>query len=202
MVIFVAPLYKNFHVNTRSSSHHLHGALHTSRAWKLIERWTRAPRTFGLGRPRFVPELPSVDPSADGNEHEYEATRIERAKRRWALLENLRRPWNSSPGTRHVPDRITGRDGKFPVFPEQLTRRGNTCSYRYRVYIPTRSIPTFLQEGGGEEMRDNHPNDTSRARAAELSCQVLTLSRVALSGSPSACLHCCRQLRAVSPNRD
>ncbi|KYQ56204.1 hypothetical protein ALC60_04818 [Trachymyrmex zeteki] len=42
-------------------------------------------------------------------------------------------------GTWHVPNRITGRDGKFPVFPEQLTHRGNTCSHRYWVYIPTRS---------------------------------------------------------------
>lgn len=123
-------------------------------------RGTRTPRTFGLGRPRFVPELPSARPKC-----RRKRTRIwsdaywsERSGGR-ALLENLRRPWNSSPGTWHVPDRITGRDGKFPVFPEQLTRRGNTCSHRYRVYIPDSVGPHLpvTKEDEGQPPPTTHP---------------------------------------------
>lgn len=66
-------------------------------------------------------------------------------------------------GTWHVPNRITGRDGKFPVFPEQLTHRGNTCSHRYWVYIPTRLVPSFLwEEQWGIAAPTTHPEHKLR----------------------------------------
>lgn len=104
------------------------------------------------------------------------------------------------PGTRHVPDRITGRDGKFPVFPEQLTRRDNTCSQRYRVYIPTRSVATFLRgEKWGQPLRRYIPSTSCRtvvpspdfvARCTIWPAEYLSTLLPAASG-------CCTQQRLV-----
>lgn len=142
-------------------------------------------------------ELPSADPSADETRIWSDARWT--SERRQALLENLRRPWNSS------PELGTSRTGLQEGTASFRSSANNWHVVVIRVPIGTGCtyrLGRFPLSCEGRGVGNNRLDGISRARAAELSCKVLTLSRVALSGPPSVYLHCSRQLRAVVPNSD
>lgn len=126
---FVTLLGENFHVDLY---------YFTLLAYNIFldsEKIQESPATFSLDRPAFSPEFPSADPVITmETDTLYETACTEGAGWReghyWRTFVGLEtRPETAA----LVPDRITEGTLSFRSSPEQLTRRGNTCSRRYRA---------------------------------------------------------------------